>query len=165
MVLNLVIDSNFLCYRALFTMGELSADEARTGVIFGFLLEVLKLAKKFNTNKFFFCWDSRKSKRRRIYPDYKQRGKEKTPDEIVLIKEAYQQFTILRTEILLAMGFRNNFIQAGLESDDLMACLSLIPKNRPMTIVSPDEDLLQMLDYGVDIWTGKKLVTRDSFSS
>jgi len=148
----LIIDSPALCYRAKFAMQkvELSFEEWKTEIIFNFLNQIMSLAKRFETNQFAFCWDSRKSFRRNLYPDYKRKRKEnKTQEEKDLTIIAYEQFSRLRREVLPALGFKNNFIQTGLEADDIIASivfLNTAHKQKPI-IVSRDNDLYQLLLY------------------
>ena len=62
--MKLLIDCNNLCYMAYYTTGQLAVDEIKTGVIFGFLKKINKLADVLKTNEIIFCWDSRKSYRK-----------------------------------------------------------------------------------------------------
>lgn len=148
----LIIDSPALCHRAKFAMQkvELSFEEMKTEIIFNFLNQILSLAKRFETNQFAFCWDSRKSFRRDLYPDYKRKRREdKTQEEIDFTSLAYEQFHRLRREVLPALGFKNNFIQTGLEADDIIASivfLNTLHKQKPI-VVSRDNDLYQLLLY------------------
>ena len=73
----LVIDCSQLCYRSFYTTKDLSYEEERTGIIFGFLKQIFKLAQDFDTKTFIFCWDSAKSYRKQIYSDYKENRKKK----------------------------------------------------------------------------------------
>lgn len=148
----LIIDSPALCHRAKFAMQkvELSFEEMKTEIIFNFLNQIMSLAKRFETNQFAFCWDSRKSKRRDLYPDYKRKRREdKTQEEKDFAVIAYEQFHRLRREVLSALGFKNNFIQTGLEADDIIASivfLNTLHGQKPI-IVSRDNDLYQLLLY------------------
>jgi len=147
----LIIDSPALCYRAKFAMQkvELSYEEMKTEIIFNFLNQIMSLAKRFETNQFAFCWDSRKSFRRDLYPTYKWKRKEnKTQEEKDFAVLAYEQFHRLRRKVLPALGFKNNFIQTGLEADDIIASIGEHEyKNYDSTIISRDNDLYQLLDY------------------
>jgi 5'-3' exonuclease len=119
----ILIDSNSICHAAKHSMGDLSYEERKVGVIFGFLLQLLSLSKLLKSNRFVFIWDSRKSLREQIFPDYKykRKNKEKTKEEKEMDDIAYAQFNILRTEIIPALGFQNNFMFDGYEADDLIA--------------------------------------------
>ncbi len=143
----LVIDANCLAHLAKHSKKGLTYGEMETGVIFGFLEQIKILANKFKTNKFIFCWDSKKSKRKELYPEYKShRHKDKTELERIEDNLAFKQFYDLRTSILPKLGFKNIYIQTGYEADDLIA--SIVKKNKEdYIVVSTDDDLLQLLDY------------------
>jgi 5'-3' exonuclease len=148
-------------------MRELSHHDLATGVIFGFLSRVLVLAHKFKTNDIVFCWDSKSSVRKKLYPEYKaQRRKDKTEKELAELEIAVKQFTTLRRKILPAIGFRNVFVQKGLEADDLIA-KTVIKKEGRFVIVAADEDLFQLLEWfnvRMYIPTKKKIMTRERFA-
>jgi len=145
----LIIDSSFLCYRAKFTKFKVGK-EVPGGVILGFLYDLGTLARVFNTDRFMFFWDSKKSVRKEIFPEYKEKRKtdrdNKTKEEKENDRQAYKQFDILRTEIIPGAGFKNNFRQKGYESDDLMARY-VMESGRKMIMVTRDADMLQILDY------------------
>lgn len=143
----LLIDSNYLAHQARYTLGGLSKDEIPTGILFGFLNRILYLGKMFRTNDFVFYWDSKKSRRKRLYPSYKEkRTKDRTEEDWELVKVAYEQFNILKEEILPMMGFRNIVHQTGYESDDTIAS-TVLYKLGEFVVVTADEDLFQLLNY------------------
>lgn len=142
----LLIDCPFLCHQAKHTLRDMRYADQGTGVIFGFLKRLIKLAKDFDRPRFIFCWDSKKSWRKIAYSDYKANRQDKTPEQEALDAEAYPQFQLLRTEILPRIGFRNVFMQVGLESDDLMAWWAMEGSLRqPLIMVTGDEDMYQCL--------------------
>lgn len=142
----LLIDCSCLCYRSLYTMGDLSNDQKRVGVIFGFIKQILTLAKKFETNKFVFCWDSRNSYRKLEYPWYKSsRRKDLTEEQNADFQDAFRQFDEVRELVLPMMGFKNNFQQNGYEGDDLIAYVACRFPDETI-IVSSDNDLLQLIE-------------------
>lgn len=159
----LLIDSNYLCHRARFAIHqELSHEGLNTRVIFGFLSEILKLRKQFETREFLFFWDSRRNVRREFFPGYKQRLP-KSPEEQAEFERDMLQFNLLKNEILPQIGFRNIFRQTGYESDDLMAKLVLENTMYSWIIVTGDEDLYQLLGY-CRIWhpaKGKMMSSQD----
>jgi DNA polymerase-1 len=127
-------------------MGELFWDEKKVGVIFGFLKQLLSFAKFFDTNNFIFTWDSKERKRTEIYSEYKaNRTYDKTEEEKELDAIVYSQFDTIRTEVLPAIGFKNNFMLKGYEADDIIA--SIIKKYLAdnFVIISSDTDLYQLL--------------------
>lgn len=167
----LIIDTNYLCHRAFHTTGNLEYEEVKSGVVFGVLRQIKELGERFKTNKFLFCWDQQPYHRKKIYPDYK--GKHNNLDKLSDMekkdverrrREAFQQFTSLRKEILPGLGFKNIYSQKGYEADDLIA---KIVKRRGQKgdylIVSADEDLYQLLTY-VDMYKPqmKKIVNHYS---
>lgn len=164
-----VVDGPCVCYRSMFSIGNLSFEERPTGVIFGFLSVILQLADKFDYPKFVFTWDSRKSIRRSIYPNYKRREQERASAEVLeLLEIARPQFVAIRTRVLPLMGFRNNFIQTGLEADDLIArTVEAIEngKDRRCIIATIDNDLYQLLSPSTSVYNlkTKRLYTIDDF--
>lgn len=161
----LIIDCNASCHKARHTLGELNYETMRVGVIFGFFVQLLKLAKDHNTNQFVFCWDSQRSHRQKLYPAYKERRrtKDKTPEEKEEDSFAYAQFDKLYDEILPAIGFKNNFKIDGYEGDDLIASIIDTNLDYDFVIVSGDEDMYQCLTTGVTIQKQKGIYTEDSF--
>jgi len=162
----LVIDCNNLCYSAFFTFGELSHEEKKTGVIFGFLQRILFLANKFETNKFIFCWDSKKNYRKLIYPEYKaNRRKALTEQEEIDYALAFKQFDVLREKVLPGLGFGNVFQQNGYEADDLIA--EIVKRGGgSFGVVSTDKDLYQLLDRcSIYNQRTKKVITHKDFQA
>jgi len=145
----LLIDSLSICHAAKHAMKRypLSTDEMRTEVIFVFLQKTLTLARRFNTNKFVFAWDSRKSFRQKLYPKYKA-NRHKTDysdDEKFFNRMTHDQFSVIRRRILPEMGFVNNFIQTGYEADDIIAGICHNETSDECVIVSTDTDLYQLI--------------------
>jgi 5'-3' exonuclease len=156
----IIIDCNNLCYRAKFAMGHLSHEDQQTGVIFGFLLRVLELSEVFSTNRFVFAWDSKKSLRAVDYEGYKSKRKknrlEKTEEEQELDRLAYEQFDLIRKEILFDMGFKNVYMETGYEADDIIANVvqNSIPDEH-IGLYTTDRDLCQLLSENVFIINSK----------
>lgn len=155
--MNLLIDSNYLAHRAFFVTGDLSYKEQKTGVIFTFLMQVLKLAKRFNTTNFIFCWDSKKSYRKILYPEYKSnRRRELSEDEKKKYQIAYSQFDLLKNEVLFKLGFNNVFSFIGYEADDIIATIIKKYMDDEFIIISSDNDLYQLLTDKVSMYDIKK---------
>ena len=158
----LVLDCNYLCHRAKYTTGNLSFEGNATGIIFGFLKEVVYFQEKFNTPHIIFCWDSVTSKRKEIFPKYKisrsTKFKEMTREEIRFEKDFRKQMKNLRKKYLPAIGFSNVFIQKGFESDDVIAsiCKQFIYTNDEAIIISADKDLFQLISYNTSIYNPQK---------
>lgn len=146
MIKYLGFDCAYFCWRAFHTTGDLSFDGQATGVIHGFLSQVLIMSRQFGITEPLFFWDSRKRFRHKILPTYKTRPTNDLTDKE---KEAragvYIQMNALRNSILPVIGFNNIFKQTGLEADDLIA--RFVRDNPGTTVVlTNDDDLLQLTD-------------------
>ena len=142
-----VFDCNYVCHKARFTVGSLSHKGQPTGVIYGFLSQVLNVAESFNSSDLLFTWDSKKSFRKQVFPGYKKtRKKNLSEQERKELYEAYEQMEIIYENILPAIGFNNNYKQVGIEGDDIMAELVLNPKNKVhrFNLIASDQDLYQL---------------------
>ena len=167
----LLLDSNYLAYRALHTTGKLTHENVPTGVIYGFLRDVVNLQNHHVTNHIVFCFDHGESLRKVVYPGYKisrqQRRKEQTPEEKMIHDAMHQQLTLLREEYLEEFGYNNIHYQEGYEADDMIAsiCHNLKPKDKAI-IVSADHDLFQLLNDQVICYNPAKQVaiTAESFT-
>lgn len=157
----LIIDCSHLGHAAWHTMGDLSHDEERTGVIFGFLLQMFRVCRRFDTGRVVFCWDSRKQYRRDFYPEHKaDRKRDDGPDPDYQFFR--RQMALLRDEVIPAMGFRNSFVMTGFEADDVIAFC--VDKEPDAVVVSSDSDMYQLLDRcSMYAHRNKKLYTGDWF--
>lgn len=110
------------------------------GILFGFFSLLFAMSFSNNCARFAFCWDSRNSKRKELYPEYKA-NRVKSEEQI----ENYKQFDYIRKEVLPSLGFANSFIQDGYEADDLIASICKNNEGKKC-IASLDHDLYQLLD-------------------
>lgn len=153
----LVIDCNGVGYMIWHALGDnLTFDDMETGVLFGFMRHMFLLAKKFETDRFVFCWDSRKNLRKDMYSGYK-RDRHKVAEDVPnpYQPNPYAQFNELRQKILPTM-FSNVLIQTGHEADDLVA--QTVIQNymdHELIVVSQDNDMWQLLRH-CDIWNPRK---------
>jgi DNA polymerase-1 len=157
----LLVDANFLAWRAHHSTGNLSHNGSTTGVAFGFLKEILALQELHRPDRIVFCFDSKHSKRKEVFPEYKDN---RVYDEHH--REVCGQIKRLRKEILPGVGFRNVFVSRGFEADDLVAALALaLAKGDEAVIVASDKDFYQLLSKRVSIWNPMKrvLYTRKAF--
>lgn len=169
----LVLDVSYLCWRLFHTsLRDLSHGDVGTGVLYGFVRDMLSFQEHHGTSNVAFCFDSRESKRKEILPTYKSRReelrKEESREDQAARESMYRQIALLRKEFLPSIGFRNVFFAKGYEADDLIASVVLNRSGREIVIVSADEDLLQLLRPGVSIWKpgpfGKdKTITDETF--
>jgi len=163
--IKIIVDGNNIVYSAYYSFGDLSYEGERTGIIFGFLKKILTIAKKFHTNNFIFCWDSKPTWRHIEYDGYKEgRNKNMDPEERQSI---IKQAEALRKVVLPRLGFKNNFKRNKFESDDLMAAVTY-KLNSPKTtiLVSTDNDMFQCLNHcRIFNPTTKKIFTKKDFTS
>ncbi len=157
----LIIDCNYLCHRAKHSTGGLSHGNTPTGIIYGFLKSIQALQDQFNTKHIIFCWDSKTSKRKDIFPKYKEkridRYKDMTKKEIRLEKEFRQQMKLLRIRYLKLIGYNNNFVQPGYEGDDIMASITLnLKMNDEAILVTSDKDMYQLISPKVSFFDPSK---------
>ena len=153
----LLIDCNALGYAALFAMHDINLtneDGIRTEIIYNFLLRILNIAKKFDTNKIVYAWDSERkySKRKKRYKEYKENRRKDLPEpELKMIYIMKDQLELLRNRILLQMGFNNVYKYKGYEADDIIAYIARGYTNE-FVIVSSDNDFYQCLTDKVSIY-------------
>jgi len=147
----IICDCNYLAHRAKYIFGDLSDRGSATGVVYGFLRDLLTLRERFDSDRFIFCWDYGVNKRLDVYPEYKKHRKiEERAEEEQEFEDAFQlQVSQLREVYLRTIGYRNIFFQDGYESDDVMAmvCKSLLPNVdlEEAVIVTADHDLWQSI--------------------
>ena len=134
-------------------------------VIFGFLQTILNVCQVFDTNKLLFVWDSKKSLRKELFAGYKKsRHKELTKEEKLELDSTFRQFQIIRKRVLPTIGFRNIYLEAGYEGDDLVASIIQNDKfGRNFLIYASDHDLYQLLSETVAIIKQKKIYSIKNF--
>jgi 5'-3' exonuclease len=166
----LILDCNFLCHRLKYTMGSLEHGGTPTGVAYGFLKSIPVFQKQFNTPHIIFCWDSKTSKRRKIYYKYKQHRQDKyrdmEPKEIAFEKAFRKQMYMLRKHYLPTIGYANVFVQRGCEGDDIIAAICHTMKMADEAIIiSSDHDLYQLINSQVSFYNPikGKILTAERF--
>lgn len=152
----LLLDVSFLAYRAFYTTGKLSHRGIMTGIIYGLMRDIAIFKDQFRTDNVAFCFDSKHSLRKKLYPGYKgDRNKGKSKKELKALREVRVQLKKLRREYLSQIGFRNLFLQKGYEADDLIAKICydhFRDKSMQFIIISSDSDLYQLVSSTVSIW-------------
>jgi len=166
--MKIIVDANALCYRTMYAMikseQQLSVEDMKTEIIFGFIMALPVLAEMFDSNEFIFVWDSGKYFRKDIFPEYKGEREEKSPEEIEALNLSFPQFKQLRKEVLPQLGFNNNLIQTGMETDDIIAAITKNYEDE-FVIISRDGDLYQLLSSRVSMYdpTFKRVTTQETF--
>jgi 5'-3' exonuclease len=164
----LIIDGNAICYRSIHTTGELKYNREYTGVKYGFFSQLFTILEKYEPKNICFVWDSRSSKRKEIYPSYKEKRskkkKEMTKEEKIFYGKCFEQFDELYEEILPKIGIKNNYKVKGLEGDDLIASICFNNKGSKV-IATSDNDMYQLLNDKTVIYDirKKKEFTKDDF--
>jgi DNA polymerase-1 len=164
----LICDGNAICHRSIHTTGELKYNGEFTGIKYGFFSQLYMILQKYKPENICFVWDSRSSKRKEIYPSYKekrsQKKKEQTKEEKIFYGKCFEQFDELYEEILPKIGIKNNYKVKGLEGDDLIASICLNNKGRKV-IATSDNDMYQLLNNETVIYDirKKKEFTKDDF--
>ncbi len=157
----IVLDCDYLCHRAKYALGGLSYKEDVTDVIFGFLKDLDVFKKRFKSSNFIFCFDSKTSLRKEIYPKYKANRKkykeDLTKEEENVEKEFKRQVQRLRRRYLPLLGFRNILVQPGYEADDMIAQVCwYLPMKDNAIIISADQDLFQLVNQNVSVYDPRK---------
>lgn len=163
----IVMDCNATCHKVKHTLGDLTHETMNVGVMFGFFIQVLKLAKQFNSDRFCFTWDSQRSHRVKMFSGYKEKRRsdkaEKTPEEKEVDAAAYAQFDLLYESLLPAIGFKNNHKIEYFEGDDIIASFVINNPDHAMILVTGDEDMYQCLYDDVSILNGTGVYTKAKF--
>lgn len=153
----LIIDVSCLCYRFFHVIGDLTYGHIKTGVVYGFLRQVIELQDLFRTRDVAFCFDVGESKRVQLFEGYKAHRRQRRladPEVARLRDQLDSQITFLRTRYLPAIGYKNVFGIQGYEADDLIARLA--KRVESAIIVSSDHDLFQLISPNVRLWRPSK---------
>ena len=164
----LLLDTNYLAYRALHTTGALEHGDVKTGVVYGILRDVITLQRLFNTDRLVFCFDHGEGLRKSMNPVYKISRQIDTTDpaEVIARREFRVQVEALKTVFLKQVGFKNVFYANGFEADDVIASIcNWLPDEHEAVIVSADKDLYQLLRKNVYLYnpTTKATHTHETF--
>lgn len=161
----LIVDCMSIFYRSFFSIKKQLEGGDYSLLLHEFFFRIQKICANQQVGHICFCWDSAKSLRKRIYPQYKEGRKEK--DELLF--SALHWFYIVRKEILPRLGFNNNFMRVGFEADDLIAVIcrqSFIGQDVHCIIASADSDLYQLLSDDTSMYRIHKedLYTKQDFT-
>ncbi|MFH1888657.1 MAG: DNA polymerase I [Candidatus Omnitrophota bacterium] len=146
-----LIDATAFCYRAFYAIKALSTSSGQpTNAIYGFINILNKILKEKKPELLAICFDvSRDTFRAKKFAEYKIQ-RPPMPDElsgqIPIIKNIISAYGIAIVE------------REGYEADDIIATLTerAREKNIPVTIVSSDKDMLQLVDDGIAVFSPYK---------
>jgi len=151
----LLFDTSSVLHAAKHSLGKarLSHNDRNTFVIYGFMLKLHAILAKEYYDIAIFALDSRSSKRKDIYAEYKEnRSKStKTKEQIELDELAYPQFEQVEKFVLPNLGFKNLFKAEGYEADDIIARICHLYREDEITIITSDKDMYQLLAMNVSI--------------
>jgi DNA polymerase-1 len=151
-----LIDGSGYIFRAFFALPPLTSPEGTpVGAVFGFCNMLFKLAQERPDERLVVVFDKgRTSFRNAIYDAYKANRLE-PPEDLVpqfpLVREAARAFGLPVIEV------------EGYEADDVIATYAraALAQGRPVTIVSSDKDLMQLIDGGIEMYDPMKAKTID----
>lgn len=124
-----------------------------TGVMFGFLRDIIKFNRKFEPHGTVFCFDQGRPLRAQILPSYKNKDLVLTEEDKFVRSQVWDQIGKLRRTILPAIGYENLFGAGGYEADDVMAQIALgIKAEDEAVIVTADHDLYQSINELVSVY-------------
>lgn len=151
----ILVDCMNLVYRSHFAHQFLTSRGRPTGVIYGFLNNILKVARHYPQTPMIFCWDCKgPTWRHAVAPGvYKANRSKRDPKMKGILDTQRRQLK----ELLKQMGFRQ--IQAEmLEADDIIASLALAFDTKGydrVFIYSGDHDFYQCISRKVGVIQGK----------
>ncbi len=140
-----LIDGPSLVYRAFFALPESIATSTGvpTNAIFGFASMLVKIVTEYGVCPTVVAWDAGTSGRTELFPEYKAQRRSR-PD---LLKQQWPAMEPL----VEAFGYRNVRVE-GYEADDVIASLAAralaADPPVPVTIVTGDRDVFQLIDEG-----------------
>lgn len=158
--LTILIDGKWMLYRALNVQTVLSHNDMNTSMYYYLLSSIKSVCKKMQPDNVIILWDSNKSLRKKIFPEYKRKNKEMDDNLKNQLQMIHDQYNSIRM-FMKKLGFAS-FNRLGLEADDLFALYC--EQNRDIQqicIVSRDEDLYQLLHENVFIFNPKEKKTKD----
>lgn len=129
----------------------------KSGVIYGFLRQMIEMQERFGTSNAVFCFDVGQSLRAQIFPAYKakrRKHRNRTPETQRARDMLDLQISHLQNRYLPAIGYSNVFGKQGYEADDFIAavCHNLPPGDGAI-IISSDTDFYQLLTANVRQWS------------
>ncbi len=147
----LLIDGSGYIFRAFFALPPLT-DKIGTpvGAVYGFCNMLFKLAQDRPGEQMIVVFDKGShSFRNEMYADYKA-NRDETPEDLVpqfpLVREAAAAFGVPVVEL------------EGFEADDIIATYAkqAAADGRPVTVVSSDKDLMQLVGNGIEMFDPMK---------
>jgi DNA polymerase-1 len=135
-----IIDASSYIYRAYYAIRHLSNSRGQAcNAVFGFTKMLLKVVRDYTPEELVVVYDAKgPTFRHKLYPEYKA-NRAKMPDDLV------EQIPLIKQVVA---GFRFPTLEVeGFEADDIIASIVHHYSDRevPVTIVSGDKDLMQLI--------------------
>lgn len=152
-----IIDCANVGWASSYAHSYMKQGDTPTGVMFGVLKSILDCTDVVFPNHVIFAWDSLKSRRKLIYPEYKQKTEvDFSEDKLIHKQSTEHQLDLLRYDILPQLGFNNHFYRTGFEADDVIASIVKQYDFELAVIVSNDSDLYQCIDENVVVYNHRE---------
>ncbi len=152
----IIIDGNSCVHRAYHALPPLTDAEGRiVNAVFGFLKMLKKIIHKEKPTHLFVAFDHEKATfRHKDYSEYKSHRASTDTELIEQFPVVYQVLDLLNIKHLACEGF---------EADDIIATFAsnARKKNLPVSIVTSDKDILQLVEEGIKVVDGMKNKTYD----
>jgi DNA polymerase-1 len=180
----ILIDANNTCFRVGWANKHLTNGGEPTGVIYGFLREILGIWERWKHARIAVIWDSSSEFRKTLTKEailkgiisedqgyYKQnRERQRAKDEEAgKINEIAEAIEIQKPTLkkILDLTLVRQIKEDGYEADDLIGTFAKVHSDMGniVKIVSSDKDMYQLLSPNVEIFTlgGKHSMTYDHF--
>lgn len=139
-----IVDASSYIYRAYYAIRHLSNSRGQAcNAVFGFTKMLLKVVRDYDPDQFIVVFDAKgPTFRHDLYAEYKA-NRAKMPDDLV------EQIPLIKQVV---HGFRFSTLEIeGYEADDIIATVVRHYRNKdiPVTIVSGDKDLMQLIGQNV----------------
>lgn len=135
-----IIDGFNLAFRSHFAFNEFrTASGLFSGCVYGFLVTLRSLKKKYPPFHFTVAWDNEPIRKKNLYPDYKlDRPRFDIHEQLSDLKKILAELKLDQAEM------------AGEEADDVIATMvhRYLPEDGKIYIYSSDKDLLQLVKDG-----------------
>jgi len=145
-----LVDGKWVAYRMHFSHLSLKTSDGKpTGMLYGFMHELIRINKKWPTAVSVICWDGEgPTWRHKLYPPYKQ-NRQPNPE-----MPRMKQGAGVLIPLLQMLGFRV-LKRDGIEADDMigMAATRLACDGNEIRIHSADQDMYQLVrGSSVTVW-------------
>lgn len=148
-----LIDGKWLGYKMHFSHLGLKSNGKATGMLHGFLSELLRINRKLPEAKIFVCWDGKKKTwRHSLYPKYKA-NRQFNPQYQEMQEQTEKLLDVLRKLGMWVLRVDD------VEADDMIGMLAskFSDSGYEVRIHSKDRDMFQLVSDYVWVWPDLKL--------